>query len=267
MRSNRALFHISLEPRASGAPVRKTGEEPRSPKVHRSEHIPEHRSRRAARAEARRSGRSSDGVSDGQCGQGRHTSRHPWTLSVGVVFAILPGCAASFSTFNIVDFRDAANANRYRETFNEGFYDLDDQGNLRLVLRRNRPAKTADETDIVQVISIQSVWRSIPGETVADKNQINAKVCYSILGGGQGSTFEGAGSVFYKRKRLGDAITGTLDRAVLRPGRALRDGKALFLRAELSGRFRAVRDPRQVVRIINEVERLFGPRSTHSTAS
>ncbi len=180
-----------------------------------------------------------------------------------MVFAVLPGCTSSLATFDIVDFRDAGNPNRYGETFNEGYYDLDDHGNLKLVLRRNRPGKAADETDIIQVISIQSLWRSIPGETVADRTQINAKVCYSIVGGGEGRTFEGAGSLFYTRKRLGDTITGTLDRAVLRPGRALRAGEALFPRAELSGRFRAVRDPRRVVRIINEVERQFGPRSAH----
>ena len=183
------------------------------------------------------------------------------------VLAILPGCTARTSTFEIVDHRDPGSVKRYRETFDESYYDLDGSGNLDLILRRCRTAEGAGESEVTQVIHIRSVWRSIPGATVADKDQINATVCYSIVGRGMGATYEGAGSVFYSSDRGNKTLSGTLDRAILRPVRDLNMGEPLFEQTELSGRFIATRNPRRVVRIVNETERLFGRRPAHRDTS
>jgi len=167
-------------------------------------------------------------------------------------------CAVRPTTFEIVDYREPDGAKRYRETFDEAYYDLDQYGNVNIVLRRSGGPSEA-ESDVTQIVHIRSVWRPVPGRTVSRATQINATVSYYIVGGRVGDTFEGAGSVFFTQNRGKNTLTGSLDRAVLRPKRQLAPGEALFARSELSGEFRAVRDRRQVVRIMNEADRLFGP--------
>jgi len=169
------------------------------------------------------------------------------------------GCTGRVSTFEIVDYRDPGDAKRYRETFDEAYYDLDNQGNVNIVLRRTGGRSGAGETEVTQIVRIRSVWRPVPGKTGSRATQINATVSYYVVGGRIGDTFEGAGSVYFTQNRGKDVLNGTLDRAVLRPKRQLTPAEPLFARTELSGEFRAARDRRQVVRIMNEADRLFGP--------
>ena len=136
---------------------------------------------------------------------------------------------------------------------------LDEHGNVDLVLRRSTAGQTNTNRVITQVVHIRSFWRSIPGETVAHRTQINGLITYCIISGRGGATFEGAGSVFFKQKRRGNTLSGTLDLASLQPKRQLVSDSPVFKRAELTGTFRATHDPRRVVRIINDMNRLFGP--------
>jgi hypothetical protein len=69
--------------------------------------------------------------------------------------------------------------------------------------------------------------------------------------------------VFFKETHRGDTLRGSLDLALLRPKRQLAFGGSLFKQAELRGTFQATRDPRRVVRIINELNRVFGPMPPH----
>ena len=203
------------------------------------------------------------GGSHGQAQLGRGLSplrtRHRWDrLLTILLLPVALGCAVRSSTFEIVDYRDAGDAKRYQEAFDEAYYDLDDHGNVNLVLRRTGAGQSGKQ-DITQIVRIRSVWRPVPGRTVSHRTQINATVSYFVTGGRIGDTFEGAGAVFFTQNRGKNILTGTLDHSVLRPKRQLSPGEPLFARAELSGTFRAKRDRRQVVRIVNEADRLFGP--------
>jgi hypothetical protein len=187
-------------------------------------------------------------------------TRAHWLQALFSLVLVLPlGCSLRPAAFEIVDYRDPGDAKRYRETFDEAYYDLDNQGNVNIVLRRSGGRPGAGESDVTQIVRIRSVWRPVPGKTGSHGTQINATVSYYIVGGRIGDTFEGAGSVFFTQNRGQDTLSGTLDRAVLRPKRQLAPGEPLLARAELSGEFRAARDRRQVVRITNEADRLFGP--------
>lgn len=184
-----------------------------------------------------------------------------WILAIMLSSALAVGCSTRATTFEITDYRDVGDARRYSETFDEAYYTLDERGNVDIVLRRATvPGDTGAGQAITQVIHIRSVWRSIPGATVAHRTQINATVSYHILSGRIGATFEGAGSVFYQRVRKSDVIRGTLDLATLRPKRRLTAGTTLFRQAEIVGKFEAKEDPRRVIQIMNEMNRLFGPR-------
>ena len=176
------------------------------------------------------------------------------------LLAALAGCSTRSSTFQIIDYREGAQATCYHETMDEAYYDFDAQGNVDIVLRRSEPAQADPAKDITQVIHIRTVWRSIPGDTVAERTQINGTISYHIVHGHVGATFEGAGSVFFWLDRKKETLSGSLDQALLRPKRRLHAGGDIFKRAELMGEFRATRDHRRVVRIVNDMERLFGPR-------
>ena len=183
-------------------------------------------------------------------------------LALSIVLGLPLGCSVRSSTFEIVDYRDAGDAKRYQETFDEAYYDLDEHGNVNIVLRRTSTDQRGEQ-DVTQVIRIRSVWRPVPGRTASHRTQINAAVSYFVAGGRIGDTFEGAGAVFFRQNRGKTVLAGTLDHSVLRPKRQLAPGEPLFARAELSGTFRATRDRRQVVRIIHEADRLFGPLPPH----
>ena len=169
-------------------------------------------------------------------------------------------CSTPMSSLEILDYRDGGDARRYRETFDEAFFDVDAQGNMDVVLRRADPGSENPGLDITQVVHIHTVWRSVPGTTVAERTQINATVTYHVIHGNVGASFEGAGSVFFTQSRHRDALEGTIDLAVLIPTRRLGGGSAIFSRAEISGAFYARKNRRKLVRIINDSERLFPRR-------
>ena len=174
------------------------------------------------------------------------------------MFAVA-GCSPRSSTFQIVDHREGHSPRYYQESFDEGYYDLDSHGNMDIVLRRREPSQRDSKVELAQVIHIRSFWKPIPGTTVAERSQINSSVSYCIRNGKVGATFEGAGSVFFKQNRQENRLVGTLEHVTLRPKRRLAGGGAVFEQVNLSGSFRALRDSRRVARILNELDRLFGP--------
>lgn len=174
--------------------------------------------------------------------------------------SVVCGCAGSGSVFEIVDYRPDAPPRRYQEVFSEAFYEFDGTGNVDVVLRRSQPGAGQPDLAITQIIHMRSLWRSIPGETVADRTQINGTVTYCIISGNLGATFEGAGSLFFTHNERRDILEGSLELAMLRPTRQLTSTSDFFDKAELSGRFTARRDGRRVARIVNDIERRFGPR-------
>jgi len=184
-------------------------------------------------------------------------------MALSFVLLAVTGCSNHTSTFEIVDYRDRGEVRRYRETFNEAYYRLDEHGNLDIILRRETPSRPNPGHTIKQVIHIRTVWRCIPGTTIAHSTQINGTVSYHIVTGEVGATFEGAGSVFFAQNEKKGTARGSLDRATLKPTREHGAAHDLFRRAELRGRFHAKRDPRSVTRIMNEMDRLFGQAPPH----
>ncbi len=169
------------------------------------------------------------------------------------------GCSTHASRFKVVDHRRSGPPREYREVFDEAYYYVDAYDNAEIVLRRSEPSEADPDQTITQVIHIRSVWRSIPGVTVAHTSQINATVSYFIISGHLGAAFEGAGSVFFDENEHKGTLAGSLDLALLSPTRHLSSAGAIFERAELKGEFRAKRNRRRVDRVVHEMNRLFGP--------
>jgi len=180
-----------------------------------------------------------------------------------VVLPIFPtvggGCVAHGSRLEVVDFSEEGSPHHYAEDFDEAYYDIDPQGNLDLILRRVQRGRMSGKPDVTQIVHVQSVWKSIPGQTIAHDDQINATVTYAVMVASTGHTFEGAGSVFFRSHKGTSVLTGSLGRAVVKPTRRNSPTRPLFSKAELSGRFRAMRDAQKVKTIKNDLRRVFGP--------
>ena len=178
----------------------------------------------------------------------------------GIAFAVLAagGCAQRpvVSVIRLVDHREPGSTERLRESFQEAWYNLDRHGNVDLVLRRS--SRPGVENALTQLVHIRSVWRPIPGRTVTHRTQINGTITYYLVSGRTGTAYDGAGSVFFKEKR-GGRLIGAIELAKLRPTRHLASSSPPFARAEISGEFVAVHDPRRVIQLVNEMNRLFGP--------
>lgn len=170
---------------------------------------------------------------------------------------LLGGCAAPGGSFTIAD-QGLGNKRFFRDTFTEAFYDVDGLGNVDIVLRREQPSLTNHGQWLTQVIHLQTLWRSIPGTTIAERTQVNGTVTYAILVGTSGTTFDGAGSLFVQGVSR-DILEGSLEDSLLKPRRCLTDEDPLFDHPALSGEFRATRNRREVVRMVNDLDRRFGP--------
>jgi hypothetical protein len=188
------------------------------------------------------------------------TGRRSWlVLRARVIVALalaLSGCASARNQFVIVDHREGGRGQRYREAFDEAYYDLDGYGNLELVLRRET-GPTGKDPGFEQLIHIRSIWKSIPGETVDAEDQVNAAVAYYLLAGRTGESLEGAGAVFFHENKDRTVLYGSLDLSVLVARSQLGVRTPVFQQVEIRGRFQAVRDPRRVVRLVNQTRARF----------
>lgn len=182
----------------------------------------------------------------------------PLTLVIlaGLSGLWISGCATPRNTLWIVDYRDGRQT-PYRETFDECHYAEDGAGNLNIVMRRQRPVMDDPAHDVVQVVCIRTFWTSVPGTTVAHDRQINASVRYAIFSGRVSATFEGAGSVFFEEAPISDLLRIQVRQAFLAPHGQTGEASSLFHNAELRGALRASHDPARVVRITNELDRMF----------
>lgn len=180
-----------------------------------------------------------------------------------VAAMLIAGCAPRHTRFDIVDHRAGVEPTHYFESFDECYYTTDGLGRIDLVARRLSPPDEETGGEVTQVIHLKGIWRADPGRTFADPTMINATVSYLIVSGGRGAGFEGAGFLSFNEDRWTRTAAGRLELAKLAPKRRFGEGEHLFDRAELQGQFHAVRDPRRVVRILNEMRRLFGPLPRH----
>lgn len=186
------------------------------------------------------------------------------SFAVAFVFVLVgaAGCAKQGTSLTVVDHRRTGESKTYHESFDEAYYDVDGVGNVDLVLRRSRPSRELGRSDIVQTVHVRSVWNGVQAKSEFNTTQINSTVSYAIVSGDSGAVFEGAGAMFCTKKRDwgSDFLVGKLERAMLQPTRQAADGVSVFDCAEVRGGFRATRDGRKVRQMVNEMDRLFGPK-------
>lgn len=169
------------------------------------------------------------------------------------------GCGPRNTEFHITDHRVAGVAERYFERFDECYYSLGRGGQTDIVARRRTPAGDDGSEPVTQVLHIRQVWPATPGRTFVEETMINATVSYLIVGPRGGASFDGGGFVTFSENRARTEISGRLESSALTPQRRLGQEADLFSRASVTGTFRAKRDEAKVMRILHEMQRLFGP--------
>jgi hypothetical protein len=179
--------------------------------------------------------------------------------SIAALLGPTAGCQPRRTRFEITDYREDAPPARYFEDFDECFYALDADGTLDVVARRDGMSFQDYNVATTQVLHVRRIWPAIPGMTHVERTQINARVGYWIVGTSGGIGFEGGGFITCNENRAGDVLTGHLELSALTPTRQVEPAPVLFHQAEVTGTFRARRDKARVVRILNELERTFGP--------
>lgn len=188
------------------------------------------------------------------------------SLTSTLGLATVAGCSSRVATLSITDYISPDSTVRYRQSFDEAYFDVDANRTVDIILHSQSSDFRVPDSTIRQVIHIRSVWESVPGSTVAEKSQINATVVYVLQGRGAVAIFEGGGSLFFDRSDDGGELKGTLELARLKPAVGSSGDAAIFARPVLEARFRAQRNSRRVVRLVNETSRLR-PRALNQDRS
>ena len=183
------------------------------------------------------------------------------TLAVGT------GCRERTTRFEITNYRGVGRTEYFHEVFDECYYTIGPSGNVDVVARRHTPGsaggRRSDAESITQIIHLRTVFRAIPGTTHAERSMINGMVNYAILSDNGGACFEGAGFLTFTEKRRKPELIGRLEQAKLHSNRRVGWVGEIFDRAELTGEFLARRNRKKVIRILNELNRVFPPQPSY----
>ena len=172
------------------------------------------------------------------------------------------GCRPTETVFRITDHPVGAAALRYHERFDECYYFRHPEGTVEVVARRTSRQDENGEP-ITQVVHIRNVWPTILGTTHAERTMINSTVAYMIASPGGGSSFEGGGFFTHQQDQAAGALTGVLESSSVLPQRRVGAGHRIFERAEVTGTVVAVEDKRRAQRILNDMDRLLGPKPAY----
>lgn len=170
------------------------------------------------------------------------------------------GCrSAPYNRVELSDLSPGGSRQLHHEQFEKSYYRVGEGGSVDLVLWKETPRTSGRSPDITQVIHVRPFWKPLGGRTHAEGSMLNADICYAMLRGSSGISYEGGGFFEYAEDADDGVITGKLEGADLQPLRRCGGDMTLFERAGVAGRFRAVRDDRRTTRIINDIERRLGP--------
>lgn len=171
---------------------------------------------------------------------------------------LMSGCRSRHTQFQVTNFGADGQRESFFEGFNECYYTIDPSGNVDIVARRLSDAGDDVQGEICQIVHIRTVYRNVPGAMASDKTMINALINYAILAPDGGSSYEGAGFVYFRKSMRRRELRGALELSTVRPHRRVGEPIILFDRAELTGEFVAQENRRKVVHLFNQLRRVFG---------
>ena len=174
--------------------------------------------------------------------------------------AAVCGCHKPAGYFEITNHVDVGESEQLHEVFDEAYYMTSPDGNMDVVVRRSSQNDINDPNRVAQIVHIRSVFSPVEDRNKIESTMINGVVAYSIIGDLGAVCFRGAGFSSFSENRKGDTLKGELEQSNLRLVRRVGEIGDIFNRTRLSGEFKATRDEKAVVRILNEMDRFLGPQ-------
>ncbi|NOX59315.1 MAG: hypothetical protein GXP29_10720 [Planctomycetes bacterium] len=191
----------------------------------------------------------------------------PWAVAFLCPFFLPIGCHRPAAVFEITNHVAVGESEQLHEVFGEAYYMTSASGNIDVVVRRDSRTDAEDMGRLTQIVHIRSVFAPVDDRNKIESSMINGTVSYLILGDLGGVCFEGAGFASFSENRAGDMLKGSLEQSRLRQVRRVGEIGDIFHRTRLKGKFRATRNPKAVVGILNEMNRFLGPQPRYVPAS
>lgn len=181
--------------------------------------------------------------------------RFPHAVLFVITITLMPlqvACAPKETQLQIVDLRDPAAPQRLFERFDESCFGRDEDGNVRIVLRRVAPSRNDPRRTVEQLVVIKSRYRPVPGQGPVEATMINASIRYVISAGPSIAAYEGAGFLSFTISRDGQTLTGRIESGEVDVDAASGRDALPFGRSRISGELVARNDPRRCARLIRE---------------
>lgn len=177
------------------------------------------------------------------------------------LLAGLAGCSSQSTRLHLTTYDETGREQHHYADFNRAAFLVNPSGLLELGMRVEQPSKMDPTQTITQLIHIKEVWKPQPGRTNIEKTQINVQVRYAILTPPTGVRYDGAGFVFSKSKPDAKSIVGEVESGRLAPTYQMADALLPFGPARISGPFRAVSNPGEVIEIGRQMDTLFSKQA------
>ncbi|NLE28055.1 MAG: hypothetical protein GX629_00115 [Phycisphaerae bacterium] len=177
-------------------------------------------------------------------------------LSCLILLVLALGCRTGSNSMVLVNYARPETPEKLGQTFNRGYFTCNAFGEYEILLESTEPISTENNQVLHQSLYLTTIWKPMPGRTYADSSQINAKMVYLVKIAdhpdaavvsqtGQATIrYQGTGFVVFDVDRSGNVLTGTIEQALMQP--AHKKSNYRLGTFELSGSFRAVKDPAAV---------------------
>jgi len=176
----------------------------------------------------------------------------PWPQALLCLAALtaltLPlGCGPRVTRIELETYDAAGQPSRHYTEFTRAAFKQISDGRIELVLRSEQPSQIDPTQTITQVVHVQTFWTPRLGITYAEASQINARIQYAILTPPTGVRYDGGAFVSYKIDGLTGELVGWIESGELSPKFQMGNAVEPFGPARISGTFRAVENPGEVV--------------------
>jgi len=178
------------------------------------------------------------------------------SLLLAMVILCSSGCQQYNNTMKLVNYARSESPETLQQNFKDGYFSSNAFGEYEILLISDEPISQDGEKVMTQAIYATTLWKPIPGTTYAESSQINATIVYvvriadkpdaNIVSQSEEALlrYEGTGFLSFQTDPNENQMTGSIERAVLKPVHKRENYRLGTF--ELEGSFKAVKDAGKV---------------------